>query len=387
MKQSLAVLLCAFVVHGICAPANALAADSPATTTPAANTATTATTAPVISPIQAPVESMDDVVARVGDRTVTLRELSGPLVEAYGLNVLLNLVQLELAQQQAETAGVTVTEADVVAERERTIKTMFQDADPSDYDQFYQQFLQQQGISDAEFNIVMRTNATLRNVAEPMLEGKITDEALRDAFNALYGEKVKVRHIQLANLQEVQQAKARLEKESFEQVAREVSRDPRTKAAGGALPEFSRAMQGIPEPLKNAAFALKEGDVSDPIMANDTYHLIKLEKRIPPTAVKFEDVKQSVYEEIHEQAMRATIREFRNQIGRTALEQMKIEVPALQRQFDQRREQASQQGSLRNEEDIRKQLDEELKRSTGSDTQPAPATPAPTDEFKLPETP
>lgn len=367
MKQMYVVLLFTFGVLNVCVTNIAHAAD-PAPNAPAVGT---------------PVMSIDDtVVARVGDRAVTMRELNGPLVDAYGLNVLLNLVQLELAQKQAEEVKVSVSDADVVAERELTLKKMFADAEQADYDELFEQFLGQQRITRPEFDIVMRINATLRKVAEPMLAGKITDDALQEAYRALYGEKVKVRHIQAANLQEVQEARNRLEKEPFEKVARELSRNARTKSAGGDLPEFSRAMVGLPEAFKDAAFALKEGAISDPIMADGAYHLIKLEKRIAPTAVKFEDVKESIRADLHERAIQATIRELRNQIGATALEQMKIEIPELQRQFEARREKSKQEGSLTEESDIRQQFERERKRATQPASQPADeANPA----FQLPD--
>jgi parvulin-like peptidyl-prolyl isomerase len=250
---------------------------------------------------------------------------------------------------------------------------MFVGADQADHAQLFEQFLEQQRITRPEFDIVMRINANLRKVAEPLLAGKINDEALQEAFRALYGEKVKVRHIQAANLQEIQEARRRLEKEPFENVARELSRNARTKASGGELPEFSRATGGLPDAFKDAAFALKEGDVSDPIMADGAYHLIKLEKRIAPTAVKFEDVKESIRSDLHERAIQATVRDLRVQIGRQALEQLKIEVPALQRQFDERREKQKkeQEGQLTDESAIRRQWERERKQATQGTTQPA----------------
>ena len=71
---------------------------------------------------------------------------------------MLNLVQLELAQKQAEETKVSVTDADVAAEREFTLKKMFADAEKADYDKLFEQFLTQQRITRPEFDIVMRIN-------------------------------------------------------------------------------------------------------------------------------------------------------------------------------------------------------------------------------------
>lgn len=309
----------------------------------------------------APVHN-DAVIARVDDVAVTMGQLQGPLVEAYGLNVLLNLVQLELAEQVAANAKVTVSEADVTRERELTLGRMFQDAPAADHDNLFEQFLQQQRSSRAEFDIVMRVNANLRKVAEPLLAGKLSDENLREAFGAMYGEKVQVRHIQGSNLQEIQEARRRVEAgEPFAAVARELSRNPRTGALGGMLPEFSRGTTDLPQSIKDAAFALKPGELSDPVEAKGAYHLLMLEQRIPPKVFKFEDVKESIREDLHERAVQETVKQLRQQIVQQAREKLQIEHPALQRQFE-RMTQKSEESQIKDAEGIRGALRRERER-------------------------
>ncbi|MGH7214146.1 MAG: hypothetical protein ACREIT_05230, partial [Tepidisphaeraceae bacterium] len=206
------------------------------------------------SPLTALASAPDDpVVARIAGRDITMAELQVPLIEAYGLNVLLNLVQLELAQEHAARVGASVTSQDIEEERRITIARMFQGqkADPEDYDQLLDQFLQKQHISRPEFDLVVQTNAQLRKIAEPQISGKITDAQIEEAFRALYGENVKVRHIQVSNLTEIAEAKRRLgEGQSFEEVARALSRNTRTGALGGELPAFSHMTPGLPDSFK-----------------------------------------------------------------------------------------------------------------------------------------
>src|SRR5262245_6182496 len=235
--------------------------------------------------------SSDPILARLNGRPITLSQIEPTLIESYGLNILLNVVQLDLARQEAARAGVTVTPADFAREREQTLAKMFPDAEKGDIEPLFDQFLQQQHISKPEFDLVLQTNTYLRKIAEPLSKDKISDAALQEAFRQLYGETVQVRHIQVGNMQEVLEAKRRLAAgEPFEKVAADMSRNARTAPLGGELPPFSRQSSSYPQAFKEAAFALKEGEVSDAVQAEGSLHLIKLERRIAPKAVKFEDV-------------------------------------------------------------------------------------------------
>jgi parvulin-like peptidyl-prolyl isomerase len=326
--------------------------------------------------------SNDTVVARVDDVAVTMGQLQQPLVESYGLNVLLNVVQLELAKQVAANAKVTVTEADVTREREMTLNRMFKDAPAADHDNLFEQFLQQQRSSRAEFDIVMRVNAHLRKVAEPLLAGKISEENLKEAFATMYGLKVQVRHIQGSNLQEIQEARRRIDAgESFAAVAQEVSRNTRTGPLGGLLPEFSMGTPDLPQSLKDAAFALKPGELSDPVEAKGAYHLLKLERRIEPKVFKFEDVKDSIREDLTERAVQETVKQLRQQIVQQAREKLKIEHPELKRQFQQMTEKKTEsqvkdaegiRGALRRERERRGlPVDNDAQTTTKPATRPA----------------
>jgi hypothetical protein len=183
-------------------------------------------------------------------------------------------VQLELAREGAGRAGVKVTADDIAQEREITLRRMFEKSNEKltdklnalrakgsnaeadkiaeqikkDNDAAFDQYMQQQHLSRAEFDIVTETNTYLRKIAEPMLIGKINDENLRAAFNAQYGETVDCRHIQCANMLEINQAKGRLAKgEPFEKVARDISRNAGTAPVGGKLRRSAATRRGCPK--------------------------------------------------------------------------------------------------------------------------------------------
>jgi hypothetical protein len=105
---------------------------------------------------------------------------------------------------------------------------------------------------------------------------------------------------------------------------------------------------------------MKEGEVSDPVQANGAYHLIKLEKKLAPKAVKFEDVKETVRAELYDRWMQATIRDLRNQIAQSALQTLDIRDAVLKKQFEQKMGQ--RQAEVRDRQQIDKELTKERER-------------------------
>jgi len=68
--------------------------------------------------------------------------------------------------------------------------------------------------------------------------------------------------------------------EDFEALAKEFSTEPGAKESGGELPWFGRAVAGQPggmvKPFEEAAFALKENEVSDIVETDFGFHVIKM---------------------------------------------------------------------------------------------------------------
>lgn len=298
------------------------------------------------------------VIARVNGQPITQDELDKPLIEGYGLNVLLNLVQLDLVKQQANRESITVTPADIAAEKQMTVQKMFGGDGGADSDSLLDQFLTQQHISRPEFDLVIETNAYLRKLAQPLVSKTISEKDLKLAFGAMYGETVKVRDITLSNLREVAEAKRRLASgETFQQVAREMSRDPNTAPLGGELPPFSRQSMAVPQVIRDVAFTLAPGQVSDAIDAGPAYHLLQMEERIAPKAVKFDDVKEAVRTALMDQRVQLMMQELRNQYRQTAVQTLEIDDPVLHQQFVHRLNR--QEGAIRDHNQIEQQLSTE----------------------------
>jgi hypothetical protein len=92
--------------------------------------------------------------------------------------------------------------------------------------------------------------------------------------------------------------------DKFGELAAQHSACP-SKKDGGDLSWFPRAGSMV-EPFAQAAFALKPGQVSDPVQTPFGYHLILCTGRKPGQATKFEDVKEEV-REIYCQQLRESL--------------------------------------------------------------------------------
>lgn len=115
------------------------------------------------------------------------------------------------------------------------------------------------------------------------------------------GERVKARHI-LVRIDDkrpdseakrlAEQIRSKITPTTFAKVATEKSDDPGSKAKGGDLGEFGPGRM-VPE-FDKAAFALKEGEISQPIQTNFGYHIIFVEKKLPAATKALKDVEGEI---------------------------------------------------------------------------------------------
>ncbi len=118
----------------------------------------------------------------------------------------------------------------------------------------------------------------------------------------------------------IHEIKKRLEGgEDFAAAAKASSEDPGSEYKGGDLGFFPRG-QMVPE-FENAAFALKIGEVSEPVKTDFGYHIIKVEDRKEekvkaPEEVK-EDIQNKLITEKQEEAITKLLLKLENKYGVT----------------------------------------------------------------------
>jgi foldase protein PrsA len=267
-----------------------------------------------------------NAVAFVNGVPLRRDKLVDVLLEAHGLSVMQQLVMLELAQQHTRRLGLTVTPADVQAEFTQSLARIAPEADPrspglgeAEREQALDVLLAQKGISRVEFMIGMERNAHLRKIVER--DFRVDDATLREEFARTYGERVQVRHIlvRLEDSRRINEVQSLLKQGTdFAEVARRLSQHPESGPRGGELAPFSFTDGDIPAALREAAFALSPGEVSNPIRIDRDFHIIKLERRLPPENVRFEDVRETVAVRLRERVVPAKMGELATDLFRQA---------------------------------------------------------------------
>ncbi len=126
----------------------------------------------------------------------------------------------------------------------------------------------------------------------------ITEADLKREYDAyvasLRNEKeARARHILVETEKEAKELKAQLsDGKSFDELARDYSRDPGSARQGGDLGYFTR--DKMVKEFADAAFAMSKGEVSDPVKSQFGWHIIKLEDLRKVTAPTYNEAKESI---------------------------------------------------------------------------------------------
>ena len=166
------------------------------------------------------------------------------------------------------------------------------DVSTKEVDSQYDQTKKQLGDSfDSQLKPAGLTKETFKDSIKQRLafqEGlkkhiKLTDEDLKTAWKTFHPE-VEAQIIQVASENDAKDVKKAADKgDDFSKLAKDKSTDSETKEDGGKV-KFDSTTTTIPAEVKEAAFKLKDGEVSDVITATNTtsyateYYVVKMVK-------------------------------------------------------------------------------------------------------------
>ncbi|MEP0845337.1 MAG: peptidylprolyl isomerase [Phycisphaerae bacterium] len=267
-----------------------------------------------------------DAIAIVNGSAIERGRLVDALLDAYGVDVLQQLIVLELSKQEAQRRGVRVSPGEIEQEFRDSVDRIAREAglDPREAKepqrlQALEALLEQKRISMTEFRISMERNAYLRKLVE--LDLKVDEATLREEFARTFGERVSIRHIQLPadDAKLINEVVTHLSRdENFADLARQFSQNSESAARGGEMEPFGFDDERIPAALRDAAFSLRPGEISTPIRAGQMVHILKLERRIPPDNARFEDVRADVERGLRERALPKRMSELAAELFRKA---------------------------------------------------------------------
>ena len=315
-----------FVVAALVSSGTAALAAEPAAKQEKAPAAVVAPVAPAVAPLQGPVARINgvaiDAVELRRARKVLLRGQSVPAEQQAALDkqALEQLVSAELLYQAAgklEVKDLDKKIEDKLAQGKARFK------DPQDF---------QKAIKDLEMNEkdlyeYTRRDLLISNFVESKLMAKavVSEEDAKKFYDQNQDkfkrdESVKASHILIgvdatATADDKKKAREKADKlrkelaggADFAALAKSNSTCP-SAPQGGDLGFFNKGQ--MVAPFEKAAYALKQGEVSDVVETQFGYHIIRLTDRKPAESVAFKEAKGKIEEYLKGQKINAAVGEY-----------------------------------------------------------------------------
>ncbi|MEN6498814.1 MAG: peptidylprolyl isomerase [Thermoguttaceae bacterium] len=259
-------------------------------------------------------QKMPGVAAMINGSPVEIRELAELCIQRHGEEVLEGTINHRLLEQACKQKKITISEADLDQEIARAAGSMLPSkADGSpDVDKWLEMVQKEQGISVE----VYRKDSVWPSVALKKLVGnhvEITDEDLQKGFEANYGPRVRCRAIVFNNLRRAQQvwemARSKPTVEYFGDLAQQYSVEASSAALRGEVPPVQQ--HGGQPLLEKEAFKLQKGELSGIIqVGQERYVVLFCEGQTEPVKLRFAEVKDEIYADIHEKKLRLAMGDY-----------------------------------------------------------------------------
>jgi peptidyl-prolyl cis-trans isomerase C len=239
------------------------------------------------------------------------------------------MIEQVLVGQAAERAGIEVDAAEVEQNID-DLRSIF------DNDNSFDMKLQDEGFTKESFRRhIERMIAAKRYLDDIRLEASDVSDAELERYyhdnehRLTLPEAVRVRHVLLtwkplgkqddraAIRKQMQPILARARGgEDFAALAEEFSDDHATKNNGGDTGFFHRGE--MVRAFEEAAFALKPGEISDPVETVFGVHVIRLEERHEPRLLPIDEVRERLREHVRTEQMEAAVQQETEQLRAAA---------------------------------------------------------------------
>ncbi|OIU68590.1 peptidylprolyl isomerase [Rossellomorea aquimaris] len=244
--------------------------------------------------------SKEEVVAKVGKESISKDELYSTLVDQYGDAALDTLIAEKIVELEGEKKDITIKDSEIEDELQ-SIKESYGG------DEAFDEALASSGASVDGLKKNIETYLTTEKLLKDRVS--ITDDQIKEYFDEnkdsfAQAEQVEASHILVEDEKTAQEVKKKLDDGGdFAELAKEYSTDTSNAESGGELGFFAKGE--MVEEFEDKAFAMKKGEISDPVKTEFGYHIIKVTDKKEAKKAVLEDHKDEIKDILVDQAMQA----------------------------------------------------------------------------------
>ncbi|MGD6801187.1 foldase protein PrsA [Rossellomorea vietnamensis] len=242
--------------------------------------------------------SKGEVVAKVGNNSISKDDLYTMMVDQYGEAALDTLIANKIVELESDEKDIKVKDSEIEAELE-TLKSSYEN------DEAFNEALTSSGASMES----VKENIRSYLLTEKLLNDRvtITDDQIKEYFEAnketfAQQEQVQASHILVEDEATAKEVKKKLDDGGdFAQLAKEYSTDTSNAESGGELGFFSKG--DMVAEFEEKAFSMKTDEISDPVKTEFGYHIIKITDKKDAKEAVLEDHQEEVKNILFDQAL------------------------------------------------------------------------------------
>lgn len=239
-----------------------------------------------------------EAVATVNGTAIEKDALYEQMVKTGGAEALELMISDEIIRQEAEKADIKITQEEI-------------DAEMAVYEENYggaeglAAAIETSGMTMEDLENEMKTYLKIEKLIGPDIE--ITDDAIQTYFEenkAALGQSAQVEasHILTETKEQADEvAKKLADGGDFAELAAEYSIDTATAENGGELGSFGEGEMAAE--FEQAAFAMKQDEISEPVETEFGFHIIKVTGKTEAAEATLENSKEQIKEVLFDEAL------------------------------------------------------------------------------------
>ncbi|MEX0641613.1 MAG: peptidylprolyl isomerase [Pirellulales bacterium] len=254
-------------------------------------------------------QQMPGVAATINGRKVTIQQLSEECIARNGRDTLKGMINRRMIDRALRQKQLTVTQEAIDEELAEVAARMvpLKQGKP-DVEEWLRQVTSEPGVTaDLYVHDAIWPSVALKLLVKTTL--KITDEDMKKGFEANYGPRVKCRAIVLDDMRQAKKvwemARRNPTVEYFGKLAEEYSTDAASRATKGEIHPI--AMHSGRPALEEAAFELRDGELSGIVQTEGKFVILLCEGRTQPNRIEMKEVYNLLREHIYRQKLNAAM--------------------------------------------------------------------------------